>query len=73
MYLFQVIEANEKLEKELKELRESGDISVSSLTDDTHDELRRLQAENKALQKNLQGKCVFTHAFMCTTYIVVTS
>ena len=61
------MEAKDQLERELKELQESGDVSVSSVTDDTHDELRRLQAENSALQKNLHGNNLLNvWSLLCT-------
>ena len=67
MNWLQVMEAKDQLEQELKELQVSGDVSVSSVTDDTHDELRRLQAENSALQKNLHGNNLLNvWSLLCT-------
>ena len=50
----------ENLEKENEGLKS---LNCSSKTekpgaDDLQDEVRRLQAQNSALQKNLQGRCV---------------
>ena len=49
---------NENLEKENKALKASGATSkkVEDKTADFQDEVRRLQAQNSALQKNLAGK-----------------
>ena len=55
LYLFKVIDSNEKLEKEVKELKDGGG-DAGNDDSQTLDELRRLQAQNTVLQKNLTGK-----------------
>lgn len=53
-----MVATNEVLEKELSELQNKKDSSLQTInTDHTEleDEIRRLQAQNTALQKNLTG------------------
>ena len=55
----QLCTANEQLEKEVSDLKKgqaSRDVIVGGGTSDTQSEIRRLQAENTALQKNLASK-----------------
>ncbi len=48
---------NENLERECASLKESGSGAGKAESNDAQDEIRRLQAQNTALQKSLTCKC----------------
>ena len=50
-----MIRTNEALEKELETLKTSSNNKDTEHTEKLQDEIRRLQAQNSVLQKNLTG------------------
>lgn len=54
----QLVSQNEDLEKQLAEMKEKGTVEVKQTEGSSHheDEIRRLQAQNAALQRSLNRK-----------------